>query len=138
MSRIQVITYELVGLDYPVVCQNCEPAPCVELCPTGALSKGRAGGIELDKSKCIGCRVCSEICPYGAAMMDPKGRYPLICDMCGGNPACVAACPTNALSISGYAMVELPARSTAERFAVTELSKLAKGWGIEVRDDEGA
>jgi Fe-S-cluster-containing hydrogenase component 2 len=40
LSRISVITYERLGFDYPVVCQQCEPAPCVELCPTGALSKG--------------------------------------------------------------------------------------------------
>ncbi|MGC9209959.1 MAG: 4Fe-4S dicluster domain-containing protein [Acidilobus sp.] len=132
LSRIFVVTYELVGLDYPVVCQQCEPAPCVELCPTGALSKGELGQVSLDKSKCIGCRVCSEVCPYGAARMDPHGRFPLICDLCGGTPTCVLRCPTNALSVSGTARVTLAARGAAERFALEELSKLARVWGIEV------
>ncbi|MGC9072158.1 MAG: 4Fe-4S dicluster domain-containing protein [Acidilobus sp.] len=132
LSRISVVTYELVGLDYPVVCQQCEPAPCVELCPTKALSKGGLGQITLDRSKCIGCRVCSEVCPYGAAQMEPKGGYPLICDLCGGNPTCVVKCPTNALSITSTVKVKARAEGAAERFALHELSRLARGWGVEV------
>jgi Fe-S-cluster-containing hydrogenase component 2 len=132
LSRINVITYERLGLDYPVVCQQCEPAPCVELCPTGALSKGKMGEVNLDKGKCIGCRVCSEVCPYGAARMDPEGRYPLICDLCGGEPACVMKCPTNALSLSSSVSVRLEANNATERFAISELKRLAAGWGVKV------
>ena len=132
LSRIFVLSYEVVGLDYPVVCQQCEPAPCVDLCPTGALKKGELKQVTLDKSRCIGCRVCSEVCPYGAARMEPSGRYPLICDLCGGSPACVVRCPTNALSISNTASVPIQARTTAEAFAVEQLRRVAEGWGIRI------
>ncbi|MFP3309916.1 MAG: 4Fe-4S dicluster domain-containing protein [Acidilobus sp.] len=133
LSRISVITYERLGFDYPVVCQQCEPAPCVELCPTGALSKGKLGEVNLDKGKCIGCRVCSEVCPYGAARMEPReARYPLICDLCGGEPMCVARCPTNALSLSRVTNVKVKPRNAAEAFAIGELKKLAEGLGVDV------
>ena len=138
LSRIRVVTYDALGLDYPVSCQSCEPAPCVELCPTGALSEGPAGGIALDKSKCIGCRVCVEVCPYGAAFMEPRGRYPLICDMCGGEPRCVLSCPTNALSVAYYEEVSAVATNQTERFALEQLSRLAEGWGVRVNVGEAA
>lgn len=135
LSRITVFTYETMGLDYPVVCQQCEPAPCVELCPTGALSKGSLGQVTLDKGKCIGCRVCSEVCPYGAANMRPDGRFPMICDLCGGEPVCVARCPTNALSLTPIREVKVKAGSTAEKFAISQLSRLAESWGVRLSDD---
>ncbi len=132
LSRIYVLSYEIVGLDYPVVCQQCNPAPCVELCPTGALGRGGQGQVTLDKAKCIGCRVCSEVCPYGAARMEPHGRYPLICDLCGGTPLCVLKCPTNALSLSGTSKVTIPAKGAAEEFALSELARVARGWGVDI------
>ena len=50
----------------PMMCQHCEDAPCVDVCPTGA-SFYRADGIVIvDRHLCIGCRYCMMACPYKA------------------------------------------------------------------------
>lgn len=41
-------------------CVRC--AQCVDVCHTGALSKGPAGGIDIDRTKCDLCGRCAEAC----------------------------------------------------------------------------
>ena len=86
-------------------CNHCQDAPCVESCPTGAMTKSDEYGIVfIDKDKCIGCRTCERKCPYGA----PKYLGDNVmkmgkCDGCidlvkqGKKPVCVEACVTRAL-----------------------------------------
>ena len=97
-------------LSLPLMCQHCETAPCVDVCPTGA-SFVRPDGIALvDKHICIGCRYCMMACPYKARsfvheavknqkLTAPRGKGTVeSCTMCvtridnGGIPACVEAC----------------------------------------------
>ena len=49
----------------PVQCQQCEDAPCVHVCPTGASYRDADGKVLVDKEKCIGCKYCMMACPYG-------------------------------------------------------------------------
>ncbi len=49
-----------------VMCQHCENAPCVDVCPTGASFKRKDGITLVDKHICIGCRYCMMACPYKA------------------------------------------------------------------------
>lgn len=49
---------------YPVRCNQCKEAPCVEVCPTEASYKREDGIVDIDRNKCFGCRYCVIACPY--------------------------------------------------------------------------
>ncbi|UWM65050.1 4Fe-4S dicluster domain-containing protein [Enterobacter sp. CP102] len=99
--RLKVM--RLDDISVPVMCHQCENAPCVRACPTGALSMG-AQRVDADGERCIGCQSCVVTCPFGAiAIQVSAGLTPTIvkCDLCDtreNGPACVDVCPTAALS----------------------------------------
>lgn len=104
------------GRPVPTVCRQCEEAPCVQACPTGALDQ-EDGFVGIAEEKCIGCRLCVKSCPFGSIRMQAAlqvqsggtGRGKAVkCDLCssrrgderGFKCACVAACPTKALVLT--------------------------------------
>jgi Fe-S-cluster-containing hydrogenase component 2 len=93
-SRIRVVKIEELGIDYPVVCQQCIGRYCTE-CPEGAIDTGQFGQIVVDSSLCTGCGTCETLCPIGA--IELYEDLPGVCDLCGGNPHCVQACTLDAI-----------------------------------------
>ncbi len=85
---------------FPVLCNQCDAAPCVRICPTNALYKRRDGIVDLNGAACIGCRACMEACPYDQLFIDPNTRTAEKCNFCANRvensllPSCVVVCPT--------------------------------------------
>lgn len=107
----------------PVLCNHCDDAPCVDVCPTGASYQRADGIVGVKHDICIGCRACDTACPYGHRHYIEPGllqrgyfdgdltTYEKVkygrwsegtvakCDFCmqrtdkGLQPACVTTCP---------------------------------------------
>ncbi|HMF96120.1 MAG TPA: NrfD/PsrC family molybdoenzyme membrane anchor subunit [Vicinamibacterales bacterium] len=87
-------------LFFPVLCNQCDAAPCARICPTNALYRRRDGIVDLHGDACIGCRACMVACPYDQLFIDPNTRTAEKCNFCANRvendllPACVSVCPT--------------------------------------------
>jgi len=86
-------------------CNQCDDAPCMEICPTSALFRADNGVVDFDDDNCIGCKACMNACPYDALYINPETNTAQKCNFCnhrvevGLEPACVVVCPTQAIVV---------------------------------------
>ncbi|MCL5022690.1 MAG: 4Fe-4S binding protein [Nitrospirae bacterium] len=83
------------GMTYvPVICRNCEDAPCVTACMSGCRQRNGKGWVITDYRRCVGCWMCIMNCPFGAIGREPGSHIAPKCEGCLDReiPACVAAC----------------------------------------------
>ncbi len=85
---------EDIGIDYPLVCQQCSARYCTG-CPEKAIQIGSLGQVIVSPTLCTACGTCEILCPIGA--IELYEEIPLVCDLCGGDPRCVKACTLDAI-----------------------------------------
>ncbi len=130
----RMVTVEAVEeFAVPIQCRHCEAAPCVEICPTGAIRRqSEDAPVVVDEDLCIGCKLCMLICPFGVLQISPQGRAVIKCDMClerlekGQEPACVEACPTGAMKLVSLKEVLKEKRSKASKQLAEEIQTKKK------------
>lgn len=110
-TRIHVEAGHVPTTSFPNKCRHCDPAPCLRVCPTGAIARDAELGLVLvEPSRCIGCAMCAVVCPFDvmtfhplAGAFTPSTAVAVKCDGCvsrvrrGEEPACVESCKVGAL-----------------------------------------
>lgn len=119
-----------------VSCQQCQNAPCVSVCPTGAAHRDPATGIvTMDASKCAGCKYCIAACPYNARYINEATDVADNCDFClnsklakGELPACVQQCRYDALI---FGDINDPNSYVSRLLAVKDSVRIKSHFGTE-------
>ncbi|MBN2061895.1 MAG: 4Fe-4S dicluster domain-containing protein [Deltaproteobacteria bacterium] len=108
-------------------CFHCGDAPCLMVCPTGAIFRIDENGIiVINRDLCIGCHSCELACPFGAPKF-AEDRKMVKCDMCSIRmehhmaPACVRACPSRAIDVGS---LEEISRRKSENASIKILKSL--------------
>jgi carbon-monoxide dehydrogenase iron sulfur subunit len=110
-KRVHVEAGPVPGLAFPNRCRHCDPAPCLNVCPTGAIVRDAEIEVVLvDAKRCIGCAMCAVVCPFDVLTFHPLADGPgaeapvaVKCDGCadrlraGEEPACSEVCKVDAL-----------------------------------------
>jgi len=82
----------------PRLCNHCEDAPCIPVCPVGATFQRHDGIVVVDGERCVGCGYCVQACPYDARFINHDTGKADKCTLCahrvdaGLLPACVETC----------------------------------------------
>ena len=98
-SNIKVTVYASERFVMPMTCFHCEEAWCMGICPAHAISRNKdTGGVEIDETRCAGCKMCMLAGPYGNIHFDHEKLVSRKCDLCKGDPECVKHCIGGALN----------------------------------------
>lgn len=104
VTALEEGNYPAVIAHISMSCMHCGDAPCLMVCPTGAIFRHPDSGVvDIDRDLCIGCHSCEMACPFGAPKFPTDGKM-IKCDLCivrienGLEPACVHTCTTGALT----------------------------------------
>ncbi len=126
-SRIKVVKWESEGLYVPMSCQQCEDAPCLNVCPVKAISRDQDYGfVAVDYEICIGCRSCVAVCPFGAMNYNVIDKKVFKCDLCGGNPQCVRFCEEKAVDyVDADRVGNFKRKDAAERLSSSQKEAVA-------------
>ncbi|HDK45681.1 MAG TPA: 4Fe-4S dicluster domain-containing protein [Actinobacteria bacterium] len=153
--RIHVEPGPWMGSSFPNRCHHCDPAPCLQVCPTGAIGRNDQFGVVLvDIDKCIACAMCAMVCPFAAITfhLQANAAAPRVvstkCDGCfdrirrDEEPACVEVCKVDALVYGELNDLLREERIQKTALAINATTGVApmepdtlagwRGWGKEV------
>jgi formate dehydrogenase iron-sulfur subunit len=105
------------------VCKHCVHAPCLEVCPTGAIMRTEFDTVYIQAPACNGCRDCVSACPFGVIHMSPSKGIAQKCTFCydrlqqGLPPACAQACPTQSIRFGPLTQLKKEARARVAQLA---------------------
>jgi len=103
------------------VCKHCVQAPCLEVCPTGAIIRTEFDTVVIQSDTCNGCRDCIAACPFGVIDINHVSGTAQKCTLCydrtsvGLEPACSKACPTDSIQFGPIAELRQRAQRRVEQ-----------------------
>ncbi len=103
------------------VCKHCIDAPCLDVCPTGAIIRTEFDTVYIREPVCNGCRDCIAACPFGVIAMSPTKHVAQKCTFCydrlqaGRTPACAQACPTASIQFGPAELLKAKAYERLQR-----------------------
>lgn len=123
-SCIKVMKWEAEGLYIPISCQQCEDAPCMNICPVKAISRDKdLDFVLIDYDVCISCRSCIIACPFGAMNYNVMDKKVFKCDLCDGDPQCVRFCEEKAVDFVPLEQIS----DSKKKDAAEKISSAQKG-----------
>jgi formate dehydrogenase iron-sulfur subunit len=111
------------------VCKHCVNAPCLEVCPTGAILRTEFDTVYINDPACNGCRDCISACPFGVIHMSPTGHTAQKCTFCydrlqhGLSPACAQACPTQSIRFGPLKELKQKAKDRVQQLQAQGVDK---------------
>lgn len=103
LARLRIDKDEERGGDTPVVCLQCDDAPCAAACPVECIQRDEHGIWLVDEEQCTGCGACVDACEWQVISMHPERSVAYKCDLCGGAPECVAVCQLKVIRLEAAA-----------------------------------
>ena len=124
-SRIHIVKFYNQGFFFPMVCQQCQDAACMAVCPKDAIYRDEElGRVMINYDLCIGCKMCVAACPFGGMGINKDGAV-IKCDLCDGDPQCVRFCDMKAVDYVEASTVNLRKKREAVENLATLMSKMA-------------
>ncbi len=130
------------------VCKHCTHAACLDVCPTGSLTRTEFGTVVVQEDICNGCGYCVPACPFGVIdrRHGPAGARNVgiaqKCTLCydrigeGMTPACAQACPTQSIQYGDLDELRVRAQHRVEELHAAGVTD-ARLYGADPQDGIG-
>jgi len=128
--------YPKVKVAYtPLMCMQCENAPCIEASLNGAVYRRADGIVIIDPEKAVGQKQIVDACPYRVIYWNEEKNIPQKCTFCAHlldegwkEPRCVEACPAGALT---FGDMEDPNSKVSQLIASNKVEVIHPEYGLE-------